>query len=171
MNQSFTWIVTNPAPIANNDSFSIGEDAAASVVGNALTNDSDPDGDAISANVQTNVAGSNGGVFSIAANGNVTFNPNGAFNNLAAGQTRTTTLNYVITDANGATSSATITVTVNGANDAPTSTPIANQTSSDAATVSLNVASNFSDPDTTNTLTFSAAVCRWPVDQHDERVD
>lgn len=155
--QSFTWIVTNPAPIANNDSFAIGEDAAATVIGNALTNDSDPDCDAFSANVQTNVAGSNGGVFSIAANGNVTFNPNGAFNNLAAGQTRTTTLNYVITDANGTTSSASITVNVNGANDAPTSTAIANQTSTDAATVSLNVASNFSDPDTTNTLTYSAS--------------
>ena len=101
--------------------------------------------------------GPDGGIFSIAANGNVAFHPNGAFNNLAAGQTRTTTLNYVITDADGATSSATITVTVNGANDAPTSTAIANQTSTDAAVVSLDVAGNFSDPDSANTLTYSAS--------------
>ena len=59
--QSFTWIVNNPTPTANDDNYSLGEDAAATVLGNAITdNDSDPDGDALSATVQTNVAGSSG---------------------------------------------------------------------------------------------------------------
>jgi hypothetical protein len=48
--QSFTWTVNNPGPIALSDDFAADEDDGAMVVGNAiLNNDSDPDGDALSA--------------------------------------------------------------------------------------------------------------------------
>jgi hypothetical protein len=114
--------VTNPAPTAANDTLSAGPDDARSIVGNALANDSDPDGDALSATVQSSVAGSNGGLFSIAANGAVAFDPNGDFDDLAAGATRNTTLTYAISDGQGGTDTATITVTVTG-EEVETSTP------------------------------------------------
>ncbi len=66
-------------------------------------------------------------------------------------------MQYTVTDSQGGSSTATLTVTVTGTNDAPTSTSIANQSSVDGATVSLNVAGQFSDLDATNTLTYSAS--------------
>ncbi len=161
--QSFTWTVTNPAPTATNDSRTTAENSTAS--GNVLTNDSDPDNDVLTVasvngsgtNVGNSVTGTNGGSFTINSNGNYTFNPGTAFDDLAVGQTRTTSVTYLATDSQGGTSSAVLVVTVVGTNDAPTSTAIAAQTSADAQTVSLNVAGSFSDPDTTDLLTFAAS--------------
>ncbi|MBC7967581.1 MAG: tandem-95 repeat protein, partial [Fuerstia sp.] len=153
----------NDPPVAVNDSNSTTENATTS--GNVLTNDTDPDGDTltvsavngVAGNVGSGVTGTNGGTFTINSNGGYTFNPGTAFDDLAAGQTRTTSVTYVASDNQGGTSSTTLTVTVTGTNDAPVSTPISNQTSTDSQTVSFSVAGNFSDPDTTNTLTFSAS--------------
>ncbi len=111
----------------------------------------------VAGDVGNGVAGSNGGTFTINATGGYTFVPGTSFDDLAAGETRTTSVTYTISDGNGGTSTATVTATVTGTNDAPTSTAIANQTSTDAAVVSLNVASHFSDVDATNVLTFSAS--------------
>ena len=66
-------------------------------------------------------------------------------------------MTYTASDSQGGTSSTTLTVTVVGANDAPNVDRHRNQASTDSQVVSLNVAGNFSDPDTTNTLTFSAS--------------
>jgi VCBS repeat-containing protein len=109
----------NDPPVAVADGFTAAADAPAAVVGNALGNDSDPDGDALAVTPQSGVAGSAGGVFSIDAAGAVSFDPNGAFDDLAPGATRDTTLVYQISDGQGGFDTATITVTVNGANDAP----------------------------------------------------
>ncbi|MFO0871044.1 MAG: cadherin-like domain-containing protein [Pirellulales bacterium] len=119
----------------------------ATVVGNAVTdNDTDVDGDLLTAVPQTNVAGSHGGRFTLATDGTVTFDPHGDFEDLAVGEVRTTTLVYVVTDADGATDTATISVTVNGANDPPVATD--DQVDTDAAHgVSGNVLGNDSDPD------------------------
>ena len=118
---TFTYTVTNPPPVAINDTWSIGEDDTATVVGNAMTDgttgDSDPDGDTITATAQTNTAGDNGGLFSITPTGDVTFDPGTDFQSLDAGESATTSFTYTITDADGATDTATVTVTVNGADD------------------------------------------------------
>ncbi len=161
--QTFNWIVANPAPTASNDSATIASDGAAS--GNVLTNDTDPDNDALSvsavngsgANVGSSIAGTNGGSFSIGNNGAWTFNPGTDFDSLGAGQSQTTSITYTMTDSQGGSSTATVTVTVTGLNSAPTSTPIANQTGVDAGSVTLNVSGNFSDTDNGDTLTFSAS--------------
>jgi VCBS repeat-containing protein len=118
--QSFVWSVSNPLPTAVDDEYNATQNDSAIVVGNAITNnDTDPDGDVLSAIVQSDVAGSNGGLFSIDSNGNVTFDPNGDFADLLGGETRQTTFSYTIEDADGATSTATVTVTVLGVNEPP----------------------------------------------------
>ena len=161
--QTFTWSVANPAPVATDDAFTVGEDAAAATLGNALTDangsgiDSDPDGDALTVTPEANVAGSNGGSFSIDAAGKLTFDPGSDFQDLGPGESRTTTLAYTITDADGLADTATITVTVNGANDAPVSTPLGSLASNDADVVSLDVTAGFADPDASHTLQFAAA--------------
>lgn len=152
----------NDAPVAVNDTAQTNANTPANV--NVVSNDSDVDGDVLtvsqvngsSANVGTAVTGSNGGTFIIGANGVATFDPAGAFVDLAAGQTRTTSLTYQISDGHGGFSTATLTITVIGADDAPVSSPIANQTSNDAQAVSFDVGGNFSDPDSGDTLTFTA---------------
>jgi VCBS repeat-containing protein len=157
--QSFSWQISNPGPLAENDDFNAGEDDAAAVVGNAiLNNDSDPDGDSLSAVVQSGVAGTQGGLFSIAANGEVSFDPNGQFEDLAAGENRTTSFTYTLVDADGASDTATVTVTVTGENDAPVTVGSINtQNRVDSAVVSLDVSGYFADADTSNVASFSAS--------------
>jgi hypothetical protein len=104
----------NDAPVAADDAFVVGEDAAPTVLGNVLGNDSDADGDPLGAVVQTNTPGSAGGLFSIDATGLVSFDPHGAFDDLGPGQRRTTTFSYTVADGQGGTATATVSVTVNG---------------------------------------------------------
>jgi VCBS repeat-containing protein len=153
---TFTWTVSNPAPTAVDDGLAAGADDASAVVGNALGNDSDPDGDALTATVQSGIAGSNGGLFSIAANGDVTFDPNGDFDDLGAGGTRDTTLTYAISDGEGGTDTATITVTVSGINQAPVAGAIADQAGNDCRCRVAGCLGRFSDGDAGDTLTYSA---------------
>lgn len=152
----------NDAPVGVNDTAQTNANLTASL--NVLANDTDVDGDTLqvsaingtAANVGVAVAGSSGGSFTIGANGNAIFNPGSAFDDLPAGQQRTSSVTYQLSDGHGGFSTATFAVTVTGVNDAPISTPIANQTGNDAQAISLSVAGNFSDPDTGDTLTFSA---------------
>jgi VCBS repeat-containing protein len=134
---TFDWNVTNPGPVAVNDTAASTEDT--SVSGNVLTGnpqgagrDSDPDGDTLQVihagdrDIPTGgatVAGSNGGTFTILPDGTYTFNPAQDFQSLAAGETRTTTITYTISDGEGGTSTATLEVTVTGTNDVPVITP------------------------------------------------
>ncbi len=155
--QSFAWSVSNPAPLADDDSFSANEDDGPTLVGNALGNDSDPDNDALSATVQTDIAGTNGGLFSIAADGGVSFEANGEFEDLALGETRQTSFVYTLVDADGATDTATVTVTVTGQNDAPVAVgTIADRSNNDSDAVSLDVSGFFADADASDLLTYSA---------------
>jgi hypothetical protein len=111
----------NDAPVAADDPFVVAEDAAPTVLGNVLGNDSDADGDTLGAVVQTHTPGSAGGLFSIDATGLVSFDPNGAFDDLEPGQSRTTTFSYTVADGQGGTATATVSVTVNGVADDPVS--------------------------------------------------
>ncbi len=127
-----TYTITNPAPIAQDDALTAGEDGpviTGSVIADDTGNgvDSDPDGDTLTvaevngdpALVGQPVAGTDGGLFTINPDGSYSFDPNGDFEDLAVGETETTTLTYLVSDGEGGTDLATVTVTVEGANDAP----------------------------------------------------
>ena len=110
VDQSFTWTVTNPGPVAVNDTDSTDEETNTS--GDVITgSDSDPDNDTITvdtvdglpAGVGAMVAGSNGGLFTINSNGSYSFSPNGEFEDLGVGQQRDTEVTYTITDSEGGT--------------------------------------------------------------------
>ena len=126
-----TYTITNPVPIAQDDAFTISEDAA-SISGfvfddNGNGSDTDPDSDDLTvsevdgdaANVGQSVAGTNGGLFTINSDGSYTFEPNGEFEDLDVGETAETTITYQISDGEGGFDTATVTITVTGENDAP----------------------------------------------------
>ena len=141
--QKFSWTVTNPPPVAVNDTASTNEDTPVTIA--VLTNDRDPDGDPL-----TVIAAS-------AANGAVVINPNGTLTYTPkANFNGTDTITYTISDGQGGTSTATVTVTIAAVNDPPVATPIPAKANLDGAAVSLPVAGNFSDVDG-DTLTYSVA--------------
>ena len=167
--QTFTWNVTNPAPVATSDGMTSTENGG--VAGNVITADNgngvdlDPDGDAIEvsavngvpANVGNFVVGASGGSFQISDDGTLNFDPGTDFDDLAVGQSRTTSVTYTLRDAQGDTNDATVVVTVTGENDAPTAIgTIASQASVDSESIlPFDVATFFNDIDTADTLTFS----------------
>jgi CshA-type fibril repeat protein len=140
---SFTWTVTNPAPVAGNDSATTNEDTPVTIP--VLTNDSDPDGDPLT----VTTASALNGTVTINANGSLTYSPNANFNG-------TDTITYMISDGQGGTTSATVTVTVNSVNDVPVAGALGNHADSDNEGVSFSVAGAFSDADG-DTLTYGAS--------------
>lgn len=125
---TFDWTVQNPAPVAENDTFSTDEDTLVS--GNLITNtapngvDRDPDGDMISLQSVTDAAGNpipfntptalsdGSGTLTIQTDGSFDFEPAPNFNGTA-------TFNYVLQDADGATDTATTVIEVVAVNDPP----------------------------------------------------
>nr|WP_245000303.1 Ig-like domain-containing protein [Marinobacter daepoensis] len=169
VDQTFTWTVTNPAPVAADDTGTTDQDSELNMdaASGVLANDADPDGDALTVSavdgnasqVGTAVAGDNGGEFTLNADGSYTFNPNGAFDHLAVGESAQTSIQYTVDDGEGGTDTATLTVTVTGTNEAPeTSGSIPKQTDVDDVTITdLDVSGYFTDGDTSDTLTYSAS--------------
>lgn len=164
--------ITNPAPVAQDDTLAVNEDTAnltgsLFVPNGTATGDTDPDGDTITvsqvdgapAGVGNPVAASNGGLFTINANGTYIFDQNGEFDDLAVGEIRVTTITYQISDGEGGFDNATVTLSVTGTNDAPIALNDTGVTDEDTA-ISINAAaglitSNDSDPDTNDTLVVS----------------
>ncbi|CAN7457392.1 DUF4082 domain-containing protein [Phenylobacterium sp. LjRoot219] len=113
----------NQPPVANNDSFATGE--ATVLNGNVVTNDSDPNGTAltvtavngVAASVGTSVLLASGARLTLNASGTFSYDPNGAFNALNTGQTATDSFTYTVSDG-ALTASATSTVTINGVSPA-----------------------------------------------------
>ncbi|MEZ5924679.1 MAG: Ig-like domain-containing protein [Hyphomicrobiaceae bacterium] len=166
-----TLTIVNLDPVAVDDASSVSEDGPAvsgNVISDALTGDSDtaPDSDpltvvsaaqsgtAISLGVPFTVSG--GGTLTLNGDGSYTFDPGTAYNGLDVGETATETIGYVVSDGNGGSDAAQLVITVVGANDAPVSSALANLVNDDADPVSIDVSSAFSDPDTNDTLTFTA---------------
>ncbi|MFM8335655.1 MAG: putative Ig domain-containing protein, partial [Opitutaceae bacterium] len=101
------------------------------------------------------------GELKIGANGTYAYTVNNSNSTVQAlassASTLTDSFSYEATDAVGQTSTATLTVTIQGANDAPVAVTTPNQ--SGTLNVALSFTANaFTDPDTGNTLTYSATL-------------
>ena len=108
----------NGAPVAGDDAFATDEDTA--IAGNLLTNDSDPDGDALIINASGS-SSTLGAAVTIGSDGAFTYDPglSPVLQLLNAGETVADTFAYTISDGQGATDNATVTLTVTGTNVDP----------------------------------------------------
>ena len=140
--QTFTWRVTNPAPIAANDVATTSEDTPVTIA--LLANDRDPDGDPLRV---TDASAGSGAVF-INPNGTITYTPGANFNG-------TDTITYQISDGNGGIATATVIVTVTPVNDPPIAVNDLASTNEDTP-VTIGVLVNDSDRDR-DRLTVTAA--------------
>ncbi len=102
-------ISSNTAPVANADSYSTDEDMTLTITASGvLTNDTDVDGDSLTAVLDTDVTS---GTLSLNSDGSFTYTPTLNFNGLD-------TFMYVASDGT-LTDTATVTITVTPVNDAP----------------------------------------------------
>ncbi|WP_128581581.1 Ig-like domain-containing protein [Pseudoalteromonas agarivorans] len=132
----------NDAPVANPDSATILEDAAATNI-NVLGNDTDEENDALSISALTTTSGA------VTSKGNdVIFTSEANFN----GQV---TVNYTLSDGTD-TAMGVLTITVTPVNDAPIANPDSATILEDAVTTNINVLSNDTDPEN-DSLTISDA--------------
>ncbi len=116
--------VANEAPVGNNDTGAVNEDASVSVTAGSgvLANDTDADGDSLE--VSAISGGSLGsaldgtyGQLTMSADGSYTYNANkDAADALDPGDTITDTFTYTVTDQTD-TDTATLTITITGVND------------------------------------------------------
>ncbi|MBM0171439.1 Ig-like domain-containing protein, partial [Altererythrobacter sp. C41] len=130
---------TNDAPAAVADSYTVDEDNTLTIAAAAgvLANDSDPDGDALSAIV---VAGP--------ANGTLTLSPDGSFVYTPdANYTGPDSFTYRANDGTTDSAAVTVDITVTSANDAPMAVADTAAATEDAAAVTGTVATNDSDVD------------------------
>ena len=116
--------VNNSPPIALADDFTgtpIDEDSVLTILAaGILANDSDPEGEPLSAVAQT-VGSALGASVTINADGSFSYDPTTApgLQSLAAGANTNDTFQYTVQDASGGISVAIATVNVTGLNDAP----------------------------------------------------
>ncbi len=116
--------VANEAPVGNNDTGAVNEDASVSVTAGSgvLANDTDADGDslevsAISGGSLGSALNGTYGQLTMSADGSYTYNANkDAADALDPGDTITDTFTYTVTDQTD-TDTATLTITITGVND------------------------------------------------------
>jgi uncharacterized delta-60 repeat protein len=114
------------APVAANDSYAVNEDATLNVTAaGVLANDTDADGDALSAIL---VNGPAHGSLTLNANGSFTYTPNANFNG-------TDSFTYKASDGSLQSNVATVTIAVNSVNDAPVAAGEAYSTDEDTTLV------------------------------------
>ena len=107
-----TWVTgANHPPVANADAYTTAGNTTLRVAApGVLGNDSDPDGDPLTAQLQSGPAK---GTLALSADGSFTYTPN-------AGTTGTDTFTYVAFDGAAASVAATVTITVTAATDTVT---------------------------------------------------
>jgi VCBS repeat-containing protein len=107
---SITIRAVNDAPVAVDDAYSVDEDAALTVpASGVLTNDTDVEGDALTAVL---VSGVSNGALTLHADGSFTYTPNADFNGMDS-------FTYKANDGTVDSDPATVTITVDPVNDAP----------------------------------------------------
>jgi uncharacterized delta-60 repeat protein len=131
---AITITAVNDAPIANNDTATMAENAAPILI-NVLENDSDVDGD----NLAISAASVDIGSVSVVGN-QIQYTPAPNENGLA-------TITYTVSDNNGGTNTATLTITITAVNDAPVANDDTATMAEDAAPILINVLANDSDID------------------------
>ncbi|MEW5928318.1 MAG: Ig-like domain-containing protein [Gemmatimonadota bacterium] len=137
---TITVTPVNDAPVAVNDAYSTPEDTPLSVAApGVLANDTDPDGDPLTAVLVTGPAS---GTLTLDANGSLSYTPNAGFSG-------TDQFTYKANDGTVDSNVATATITVDDVNDAPTAVNDAYSTDEDTQ---LNVAApgvlaNDTDPE------------------------
>lgn len=116
---------TNGAPVTGADSYSVDEDSVLNVgaAAGVLVNDSDPDGDSLSAVLVSDVSN---GTLTLNGDGSFDYTPDADFNG-------TDSFTYNADDGNGGTTLATVTITVDAVNDAPVAVDDAVSVDEDAA--------------------------------------
>ncbi len=147
---AITVTPVNDPPVANNDSATVAEDAAATPI-SVLTNDSiAPDtGETLTITSVTQPAGSAGTVVITGGGTGLTFQP-------AANTSGVVTFTYTVSDGNGGTATATVTVTVTPVNDPPTAVNDAATVAEDSGPTAVNVLGNdTAAPDAGETLTIT----------------
>ncbi|NPV65872.1 MAG: tandem-95 repeat protein [Anaerolineae bacterium] len=101
---------TNSAPIAVNDTYTTAEDTPLiRMVPGVLGNDSDPDGDTLTATVASNPSR---GALTLSANGAFTYTPLLNYNG-------SDSFTYTVSDGKGGTATATVSITITPVNDPP----------------------------------------------------
>ena len=138
---SLQQLSCNTAPTANPDAYTVNEDATLSLPApGVLANDSDPDGDALTAGLASGPAN---GTLALNGNGSFSYTPNANFNG-------TDSFSYRARDAAGAESApAAVTITVSAVNDTPVAAPDSYSTNEDTtlSLAALGVLANDSDVD------------------------
>ena len=129
----------NDTPVATNDSVTTNEDTQ--LTGNVLTNDTDADGNTLTA---TLVTGPSHGALTLNADGTFTYTPTANYNG-------TDSFTYTATDGTATSTATTVTVTVNAVNDVPVAVNNSFTTDEDTQ-LTGNVLTNDTDADG-NTLT------------------
>jgi len=144
---SITVTVTNDAPNASEDSYSV--DEKGTISRSVLSNDSDPDGHSLTA--QLTGGGPSKGALpgGLANNGSFTYDPAGDFTSLGAGDSEEVSFDYTVEDGFGGSDRASVTITVNGVNDPPTADLATAQTDEESP-VFVDLSSNINDLDNAN---------------------
>ncbi|XQF90962.1 Ig-like domain-containing protein [Pseudoalteromonas espejiana] len=132
----------NDAPVANPDTATILEDAAATSI-NVLSNDTDIENDALSISSVNAITGS------VTVSGsNIVYTPEADFNGQA-------TVGYTLSDGTD-TAGGVLTITVTPVNDAPVAASDTATINEDAPETTIDVITNDTDADATDTLSITA---------------
>jgi VCBS repeat-containing protein len=151
--QTFTWTITNPAPVAADDNETISQGSGI-FDGSVAGNDYDPDNDSPLTFTLNGVAPTG---FILNSDGTYTLDTSDpTYTYLSPSDTLDIVVPYTVTDAQGATDTATLIITMTGSNDAPVTTQIADQSSFEGAFINFNAAAYFSDPEN-DILTYSVS--------------
>lgn len=132
---------TNQAPSAAADAYAVAEGGTLSVAAasGVLANDSDPEGDALSAVVYTAPVN---GTLSLSSNGGFTYTHNGS-------ETTSDSFTYRLADGNGNTDTASVAITITAVNDSPRANAGSDQSASEGDAVTLDGSASW-DPDSSS---------------------
>jgi VCBS repeat-containing protein len=129
----------NDAPTGVADEYSVSEETTLTVdvANGVLKNDTDPEGDALTAVVESSPS-----------SGTLTLNPNGSFTYVPAANFQgQVTFTYRVKDATGQSAPITVKINVTNVNDAPTAVADSKTVANDGSTQTVDVLANDTDPD------------------------